>query len=104
MNTEKPYNKKRVTVTTLLYNPNYGDNRECECGHSYYRHFDSYEQMDAVGCKYCGCSHFKEKTIKGKAKIDCKFNRLDIDKRERCEYITDQVVYCQGICELFNPK
>jgi hypothetical protein len=44
----------------VRYNPKYGDNRECECGHSYYRHFDSYEQMDAVGCKYCECYNFIE--------------------------------------------
>lgn len=41
------------------YNPNFGDDRECQCGHSYYRHFDPYEQMDACGCKYCSCYDFK---------------------------------------------
>jgi len=41
------------------YNPHFGDNRECMCGHSYYRHFDPYEGMDACGCKYCGCQHFQ---------------------------------------------
>ena len=25
----------------------------CECGHAYYRHFDSYQGMSPVGCKYC---------------------------------------------------
>ena len=40
------------------YNPHFGDDKECQCGHSYYRHFDSYEGMDACGCKYCGCRHF----------------------------------------------
>ena len=43
------------------YNPNFGDNKLCECGHSYYRHFDPYEDMKQVGCKYCGCDEFKEK-------------------------------------------
>ena len=43
------------------YNPNYGDDRICECGHVYYRHFDSYERMENVGCKYCQCYDFKEK-------------------------------------------
>lgn len=32
----------------------------CECGHLYYRHFDTYEHMHPVGCKYCGCHTFKE--------------------------------------------
>lgn len=34
----------------------------CECGHTYYRHFDTYDYMKAVGCKYCGpaCFMFKE--------------------------------------------
>lgn len=41
------------------YNPHFGDDRECQCGHSYYRHFDSYEGMEACGCKYCGCYHFE---------------------------------------------
>uniref|UniRef100_A0AB39C7D2 Uncharacterized protein n=1 Tax=Bacillus phage KoopaTroopa TaxID=3234046 RepID=A0AB39C7D2_9CAUD len=43
------------------YNPNFGDDKVCECGHTYYRHFDSYEDMEACGCKYCGCYDFKEK-------------------------------------------
>lgn len=29
---------------------------ECECGHPYHRHFDSYEvPFEPVGCKYCPC-------------------------------------------------
>ncbi len=43
------------------YNPNYGDHRVCKCGHTYNRHFDSYENMEPVGCKYCGCEQFIEK-------------------------------------------
>lgn len=35
------------------YDPNYGDNKECLCGHPYYRHFDTYEDMSPIGCKYC---------------------------------------------------
>ena len=34
---------------------------ECECGHTYYRHFDTYEDMRGVGCKYCGCQIFRAK-------------------------------------------
>lgn len=41
-----------------IYDKNYGDDLECTCGHPYYRHFDSYEDMLHVGCKYCGCYDF----------------------------------------------
>jgi hypothetical protein len=56
----KPYLEKEIKYTEYSYNPKYGDNRLCECGHVYYRHFDSYEEMEAIGCKYCACNHFKE--------------------------------------------
>jgi hypothetical protein len=57
----EPY-LKEVSLNFLhKYNPDYGDGRTCECGHPYYRHFDSYENMEACGCKYCGCYEFKEK-------------------------------------------
>ena len=60
-------NEEAYTVTTEVvkhyhYNPVYGDNRECKCGHPYYRHFDTYEGMSPVGCKYCECFHFEEAT------------------------------------------
>jgi hypothetical protein len=55
------------------YDPGYGDNRKCECTHSYYRHFDTYDGMAPVGCKYCfhddsnygagHCAGFKEQII-----------------------------------------
>lgn len=32
----------------------------CVCGHTYYRHFDTWDDMEAVGCKYCGCKEFIE--------------------------------------------
>jgi len=44
----------------MSYNPKYGDDRVCECGHAYYRHFDSYEDMYPCGCKYCDCEEFIE--------------------------------------------
>lgn len=47
-------------IPTYNYNPEYGDDERCRCGHSYYRHFDSYEDMYACGCKYCACDTFKE--------------------------------------------
>lgn len=44
------------------YDPSYGDDRICHCGHQYHRHFDSYEEMAPVGCKYCyECRAFVEK-------------------------------------------
>jgi hypothetical protein len=59
-NEEKPYiiTKKRVTVTTVKYNPKYGDARLCTCEHTYERHFDTYEEMSPIGCKYCRCRKF----------------------------------------------
>jgi hypothetical protein len=47
-------------VIERKYNPKYGDKRLCKCGHTYYRHFDSYEGMEACGCKYCSCDEFSE--------------------------------------------
>src|SRR5271166_3913160 len=42
-----------VVEAAILYDPNFGDDVLCECGHIYYRHFDTYEEMSPVGCKYC---------------------------------------------------
>jgi len=58
---EQPYIETRRVVIDRKYNPNYGDDKICECGHTYYRHFDSYEDMYACGCKYCSCYTFKLK-------------------------------------------
>ena len=59
---EKPYIEEEVILkrTDRKYNPNYGDERVCKCGHTYGRHFDSYENMEACGCKYCSCYTFEE--------------------------------------------
>jgi hypothetical protein len=57
---EPPYivTKKRVVIVEeRKYNPKYGDERICKCGHTYERHFDTYEEMANVGCKYCDCGH-----------------------------------------------
>jgi hypothetical protein len=53
---EPPY-LDRVTVEKI-WNPDYDQNATCKCGHSYERHFDSYESMANVGCKYCECRVF----------------------------------------------
>lgn len=58
-----PYKEIVLEVVGVLkqYNPDFGDDKICECGHTYYRHFDTYEGMAPVGCKYCGCEEFKLK-------------------------------------------
>lgn len=58
---EPPY--QIMTIFKKIYNPNYGDDRICECGHPYYRHFDSWEDMEPIGCKYCPCGTFVEKQL-----------------------------------------
>tara|TARA_R110000851_G_scaffold81495_1_gene179056 strand:+ start:166 stop:552 length:387 start_codon:yes stop_codon:yes gene_type:complete len=57
----EPYITETETITHRRYNPDYGDDRVCTCGHAYDRHFDSYEDNRAVGCKYCQCDTFVEK-------------------------------------------
>jgi hypothetical protein len=52
-----------LTDPTPRYDAQHGDDVLCgnpTCGHPYYRHFDTYEDMSAVGCKYCGCETFVE--------------------------------------------
>jgi len=56
----KPYIFESSVSEQALYNPKYGDDRVCKCGHRYYRHFDTYDDMYACGCKYCGCWDFEE--------------------------------------------
>jgi hypothetical protein len=58
--TQEPYIEETEVIVHKRYNPNYGNDRICNCGHPYYRHFDSYDNMENVGCKYCGCHDFKE--------------------------------------------
>jgi len=57
---DAPYIITERVVKDRHYNPNYGDDRMCKCGHPYYRHFDSYEEMYPCGCKYCDCFTFEE--------------------------------------------
>lgn len=42
------------------YDSTFGDDKKCRCGHPYHRHFDSYDHMRPVGCKYCRCDHYEE--------------------------------------------
>ena len=57
---EPPYLEETVTHVERKYNPNYGVDRICKCGHPYYRHFDWMEDNYPVGCKYCDCYNFEE--------------------------------------------
>lgn len=56
------FNNSKNLIEDVLpkYDPHFGDDKKCKCGHSYHRHFDTYEDMDPVGCKYCGCQEFKQ--------------------------------------------
>lgn len=60
MNNEQPYLEQTITTVVKAYNPAYGDDRICICGHAYYRHFDTYDGMSNIGCKYCFCTEFRE--------------------------------------------
>jgi hypothetical protein len=42
------------------YDPDFGDDLVCCCGHPYYWHFDTYNQMAPIGCKHCECRRFKK--------------------------------------------
>lgn len=55
-----------VFVEQKRHNPEYDQDAKCTCGHAYYRHFDTYDDMEPVGCKYCTCWHFSPKTSPSK--------------------------------------
>lgn len=57
---DSPYLITRRAIRERAYNPDYGDDRPCRCGHPYHRHFDGFEDNAAVGCKYCPCDDFVE--------------------------------------------
>ncbi len=56
----KPYIVTTKKIVEKKYNPEYGDDRVCKCGHPYDRHFDGYDDMFPCGCKYCECFTFEE--------------------------------------------
>jgi hypothetical protein len=55
---EKPYIERAATTVLREHNPKYNQSALCTCGHTYERHFDSYEHMEPIGCKYCPCFEF----------------------------------------------
>lgn len=55
--TEK--NISKIPYIRGRYNSEYGDGRKCKCGHPYAVHFDSWDDMEPVGCKYCGCIRYE---------------------------------------------
>lgn len=56
---EQPYLVSHLVAFQSRWNPAYPEHKLCSCGHYYVRHFDSYENMKAVGCKYCECCKFE---------------------------------------------
>lgn len=60
---DRPYIEEKVVTVIKKYNPNYGDDKICTCGHEYCRHFDSYDNMEPIGCKYCFCDTFTPKKL-----------------------------------------
>ncbi len=57
------YCKDIIEECSRRYNPRYGDDKVCTCGHEYYRHFDTYEDMYPCGCKYCACNTFEDNEL-----------------------------------------
>lgn len=92
MHPDKPY----LTVTTRVYNPDYGDDRVCECGHTYYRHFDTYEDMRPIGCKYCSCRKFIEGKNGGRLALIAEVYNHVYYSRESFEQLGMQLAYLLG--------
>jgi hypothetical protein len=55
---DSPYLISYDVERVKTYNPNFGDDQLCKCGHQYHRHFDTYEDMYPSDCKYCCCREF----------------------------------------------
>ena len=106
-----PYLETAVTEIRRSWNPDYDQDAECECGHSYDRHFDGYENMSNVGCKYCGCwdfvliTRFKDLEIGQKSVFFDKtkeFEERTIGTKE-FEKVAGNIYETEGIFGLIHP-
>lgn len=52
---------KVIQTVVQVYDKKFGDDRVCQCGHTYIRHFDWGDEY-RLGCKYCDCQKFVERT------------------------------------------
>lgn len=82
---QDPYLTKTITTEIKEYNPDYGDDRICICGHPYHRHFDSYNDMENTGCKYCLCTGFIEKRVKVMTDIEKQIKEKEEELNELLE-------------------
>jgi len=48
---EKPYIIKEKVIKIRKYNPDYGNDRICQCGRPYCRHFDTYDNIQSSGAR-----------------------------------------------------
>lgn len=103
-NTLKKNNRPYIVTiedikTKYGYNKDYGDDKECVCGHPYYRHFDTYEDMYPIGCKYCQCFRFEEITDENREEINNKklsYSRFEvIDKYPNSVWEIGDIIDCQ---------
>lgn len=78
------------------YDEKFGDNKPCLCGHPYYRHFDTYEQMSAVGCKYC--SHFPPMGNHVRERFCPYFKEDKSDGSEKDSHPREEDKYAHAIC------
>ena len=97
MTTENEINNPK-----MKYDKNFGDNRICKCGHTYYRHFDSYDNMAPVGCKYCGCREFVEdqRLVNKEVLIHCIKRNLDENNTSCAECKKQNVCNAKYMSEL----
>ncbi len=68
----------------------------CQCGHPYYRHFDTYEDMRPVGCKYCDCGTFSSAPTRCEAQ--------DTVIKGHMEALDQQRVFFEVRCEALTAE
>lgn len=55
----KDLEKPTLASIGKSYDRKIGDDKLCICGHTYFQHFDSFRDMEHIGCKYCNCKNFE---------------------------------------------